>query len=143
MPIEYWVLRDANITYARWYDHIDTAEMRRNFEAYLKDPNYKAGRPELIDLREVSFSDVDIGGVSMLLNKANSQDFGQGPGTLTSILVTDESGYGHSRQYQSLADMRGGIQVHISDSEEDALGVLGRSEADLQGFLNAQPDYKR
>lgn len=143
MPIQYWILRDSNFTYARWYDHIDTAEMRRNFEAYLKDPFYKAGRPELVDLRGVTHSDVDIGGISMLLNKANAQDFGQGPGTLTSILVTDGSGYGHSRQFQSLADMRDGIRVHISDSEKDALGVLGRPETDLQVFLNTQADYMR
>lgn len=142
MPIEYWILLDANITYARWYGYIDTAEMRRNFEAYLKDRHYRAGRPELVDLRDVTLSDVDIGGVSMLLNKANSQNFSDDPGTLTSILVTDESGFGHSRQYQSLADLRGGIRVHISDSEEAALAVLGRSETDLQGFLNAQPEYK-
>lgn len=142
MPIEYWILRDANITYARWFDYIDTAEMRRNFEAYLNDPNYKAGRPELVDLRDVSLSSVDIGGITMLLNKANSQDFANGLGTLTSILVTDESGYGHSRQYQSLADLRGGIQVRISDSEKDALTILGRPEATLQDFLRAQPDYR-
>lgn len=141
MPIQYWILRDANITYARWHDDIDIPEIRRNFEAYLKDPHYKAGRPELIDLRDVTQSAVDIGGISMLLNKANSQDFGAGGGTLTSILVTDESGYGHSRQYQSLADMRDGIQVHISDSEAAALAVIGRTETDLQAFLSAQADY--
>ncbi len=143
MPIEYWILRDANITYARWYDHIDTAEMRRNFEAYLQDPHYKVGRPELIDLSGVTSSDVDIGGVMMILNKANAQDFGGAPGTLTSILATDDNGYGHSRQFQELAEPRGGVRVHISESEDAALTVLGRSETSIASFLSAQPDYKR
>ena len=102
MPIEYWILRDANITYARWYDHIDTAQMRRNFESYLIDPHYRAGRPELIDLSRVTSSDVDIGGVMMIFNKANAQDFGQNSGTLTFILAPDEKSYGHSRRFQSL-----------------------------------------
>ncbi len=143
MPIEYWILRDANVTYARWYDHIDTAEMRRNFEAYLKDPHYKAGRPELIDLSGVTSSDVDIGGVMMILNKTNAQDFGDAPGTLTSILAPDANSYGHSRQFQELAEPRGGVRVHISESERGALAVLGRTETDIASFLSGQPDYIR
>ncbi|MDG1208759.1 MAG: hypothetical protein P8Q48_08335 [Paracoccaceae bacterium] len=142
MPIEYWILRDAHITYARWYDHIDTAQMRRNFESYLIDPHYRAGRPELIGLSRVTSSDVDIGGVMMILNKANAQDFGQNPGTLTFILAADENSYGHSRQFQSLADTRGGVQIHISDSEAAALAVLDRPETDLESFLTGQSDYK-
>lgn len=141
MTIEYWILRDADITYARWRGHIDTPQLRRNFETYLSDPHYRAGRPELIDLSGVTTANVDMGGVSMLLNKVNAQDFGGGQGTLTSILATDANSYGHSRQFQALAEMRRGVRVHISESERQALAILGRREADLASFLKGRPDY--
>ena len=141
MTIEYWILRDAGITYARWFGHIDTPQLRQNFETYLSDPLYRAGRPELVDLSGVISANVDIGGVTMLLNKVNAQDFGTGPGTLTSILATDENAFGHARQFQAMAEMRRGVQVRISDSESDALAVLGRPETDLASFLSGQPDY--
>lgn len=104
--------------------------MRRNFKSYL------------IDLSRVTSSDVDIGGVMMIFNKANAQDFGQNSGTLPFILAPDEKNYGHSRQFQSLADTRGGVQIHISDSEAAALTVLDRPETDLESFLTGQSDCK-
>lgn len=141
MPIDYWILRDADITYARWHGHIDTPQVRENFESYLIDPNYRVGRPELVDLSGVTSADVDIGGVTMLLNKVNAQEFGDEPGTLTSILAPDDISLGHARQFQAMAEMRRGVRVHISDSERGALAVLGRSETDLASFLSGRPDY--
>ena len=141
MPIEYWILRDADITYARWHGHIDTPQLRLNFETYLKDPLYRPGRAELVNLSGVTSADVDIGGVTMLLNKVNAQDFGEGPGTLTSILAPDETSLGHARQFQAMSEMRRGVRVKISDSEGGALAILGRRETDLASFLAGQPDY--
>lgn len=141
MPIRYWIFKQADITYARWSGLIDAAEMRRNFLAYLNDPDYRPGRPELIDLRTAMSGEIDLGNLTMLLNKANSQNFGAGSGTLTSVLAPEDMAFGLSRQYQGLASSRGGIRVSVNRHEAGALAVLGIDKLTIDEFLAEQPEF--
>ncbi|MEM7270804.1 MAG: hypothetical protein AAF401_16325 [Pseudomonadota bacterium] len=141
MPITYWILKQADITYAVWRSPITPREMRENFERYISDPDYRTGRQELIDLRLLSSLNADFGHLSMLLSRANAQDFGDGPGTNTVILAPDDLAFGRGRQYKSMADNEGGIAVHVVRREDEALALLGRSELSLADFLRTQADF--
>ena len=116
--------------------------MRRNFLAYLEDPDYRVGRPELIDLRGAEALDIDLGNLTMLLNKANSQKFNGAPGTMTSVLATEDMAFGLSRQYQGLSESRNGIRVSVSRDEGEALAALGLDAPSIKDFLASQPDYR-
>lgn len=137
MSIDYVIMPEIDLCYARWRGAIQQNDTLENFARYLADPLYRPGRPELVDLREITRFDIDMSSMRLLLEKANAQDFGDQPGTLTVVLAGSAISYGHARQYQSLASIRDGIDVRLHRDEASALDDLSRPERTVAALLRA------
>lgn len=135
MSIDYVIIPEIDLCYARWRGVIDQKQTLENFARYLADPLYRPGRPELVDLREITAFDIDMSSMRLLLEQANAQDFGDQPGTLTVVLAGSAVSYGHARQYQSLASIRDGIDVRLHREEAQALRDLSRPERTVGELL--------
>lgn len=139
IPIQYWILEAEDLTYARWSGQIAPAEMRANFEAYLADPRYRPGRPELVDLQDVASIDISIKTMMPLLSLVNDQDFKPKAGTKTVIITNRKVIFGIARMYQLLASSTDGISVHVFDNEAEALSALDRPEGTIAEFSTLLP----
>lgn len=125
MPISYCIISQLNLYYARWEGLIQPADVSRNFERYRADPAFMLGRPELIDLRLVSDLNFDTSFVQSLISKFKAQRVPKSGKTKTVILAGDALTYGRARQFQMLASMRDGIEVHVTRNEFEALHLHG------------------
>lgn len=121
MSISYCIITELNLYYARWQGRIGSQDVERNFERYRSDPEFKCGRPELIDLRETTELLFGTPFVRALISKFKSQRVPKTGTTKTVILAGDALAYGRARQFQTLASMNNGIDVQVTRNEFDAL----------------------
>ncbi|MEM1299157.1 MAG: hypothetical protein AAGH68_07725, partial [Pseudomonadota bacterium] len=138
MPIAYRIFTDIDLCYARWTGRVSFEEARANWERYLAEPDYRPGRPELIDHRWIDSFDITVPQIRTLVNQVNQQDFPDASGTLTVVLAQSPVAYGVARQYQSVADLLPGIKVEIYQDEAEALSALGRSERTVEEVLHGR-----
>lgn len=102
---------------------------------YIDDPDYRPGRPELIDQRWIEFFDISLPQIHALLHEVNQQEFPQQRGTRTVVVAQSPAAFGVARQYQTLAELLSGIQVEIYKEEAEALAALGRPERSIEDLL--------
>lgn len=139
MPIQYWILEDEDLTYARWSGDITQPEMRANFEGYLADPLYRQGRPELIDLLGVTSIDIGIRTMVPLLRMVNAPQLNSSIKTKTVVVTKRKVIFGIARMYQLLASSEDGIDVHVFDNEAEALSALHRPERSITALIPTLP----
>ena len=125
MPISYCILKALPLYYAHWDGCILAGDVEQNFERYRSDGDFRRGMPELIDLRHVTDLQFETSFVQILVSKFRVQRVPKSGMTKTVILTGDALTYGRARQFQTHASMRGGIDVHITRSEFDALHEHG------------------
>lgn len=137
MPITYRIFTHADMTYAAWTGMVTSDEIIANFQRYVADPVYRAGRTELIDLSASDESDVRFPDLARLLGRVNAQVFHKNAATLTSVYAPGEMAWGLSRMYETMASLRSGIDVILARTEAAALEPLGRPEKTIAAFLDA------
>ena len=137
MPITYRIFPASNMTYADWSGRITNEMVVENFQAYLSDPLYRAGRTELVDLSGIEAMDLRFPDLARLSSTVNAQPFNGSTGTLTSICAPGDVAWGLSRMYESMASLQEGIVLRLSRTELGALQALGRSETTVAEFLDA------
>ena len=140
MPIAYRIFTDIDLCYARWTGRVSFEEASENWALYVKDADYRPGRPELIDQRELEFFDVSLAQIKALLHEVNKQDFPQKLGTRTVVLAQSPAAFGVARQYQSVAALLPGIKVEIYKEEAETLTALGRPERSIAELLYGRWD---
>ena len=136
MPIRYCIISKLNLYYACWKGLIEPAEVTGNFERYRADPEFKCGRPELIDLRLVTDLKFDTAFVQSLISRFKAQRVPKTGKTKTVILATDALSYGRARQFQLLASMRDGIDVRVTRNEFEALHMHGIASNTIAKMLD-------
>lgn len=142
MSISFCIIVELNLYYARWKGLIEPAEVEHNFERYRADAAFKCGRPELIDLRLVSDLNFDTTFVQTLISRFKAQRVPRGGRTKTVILAGDALAYGRARQFQTLASMRDGIDVHVTRNEFEALHLHQISSDSISSMLGRYaPDW--
>lgn len=136
MPIRYRILEPQDIVYAQYSGVLTGADVEANFREFLRDPAFRLGRPEIIDLSRVSRIDETFLGLMDVLGVVNE---GQAPiagqGTLTVIFAPDDEKFGMARMYQLAAGTQSGIRVEVFRDEARALSAVGRSETSIRDFL--------
>lgn len=135
MPITYRIFPEADIVYADWSGILSVADVTRNFRAYVRDPHYRAGRAELIDLTRLETVRFHFRDVSAFLTEVNAQPFPQTGGTHTVVLAPGKVAWGLSRMYGTMASLRKGIRMESHRNEEAVLKALGRPEQTVSSFL--------
>ena len=73
MPITFKTCPDLNLLYGKWWGHVNINDFRANFARFLADEHYKPGRPELIDLSEITNLDFGFDTVRQGLSEINRQ----------------------------------------------------------------------
>lgn len=137
MPINYVISLNLDLVYARWEGHVDFDQFVGNFQRYLKDDNYRAGRPELLDLSGITEMDINFSLVRTILRQVNDQSPEAKVQTLTVIYAPGETVFGMGRMYQTLAEMAGGIRVELFTQERPCLEALGLPYETFADLLNA------
>lgn len=136
VPIEFSTSLDLDLLYARWSGFVTFDEFKATFASYLSDAHYKPGRRELIDGSRLSDFDINFKTARAALRIVNAQAPGIQVKTQTVLWVPNEEIYGLGRMYQQLAELEGGIQVHLFDQEEDALDALGLPCRTVESLLS-------
>ena len=137
MPITYRIFPEADILYADWVGVLSVAEITENFRSYVRDPLYRAGRPELIDLTRLENVRFQFRDATAFLSEVNAQPFPAEGGTHTVVLAPGKVAWGLSRMFGTLASLRKGIRMESHHSEMAALAALGRPERTVDAFLAA------
>jgi len=137
MPITYRIFPASDMTYAAWSGRITNDDVMANFQNYLSDPLYRAGRPEFIDLSAVEAADLRFPDLARLLSTVNAQPFNGPNGTLTSVFAPGDVAWGLSRMYETMASLQEGIVLELSRTELGALKALGRAEVTVAEFVDA------
>ena len=137
MPIEFCTSLDLNLVYARWWGRVDTDTRQRNFEAYLNDIHYKAGRPELIDLSGVTGSDFDFERAQALIHQLRSKGPPQGAHTHRVLWAPEDVPYGCARIFQSVSEVSQIGHVEVFRNEQNALLALGLPQKTIASLLDA------
>ena len=121
MPIAYEISTELDVMIATWTGEVDIGEYRDMFADYLRDDNYRLGRPEICDMSETTGMDADFNRIWSVLTMVNAQNGGQPVSTRCVIYAPDETIFGLARMYQSLAENAGGVQVAVYRDEEETL----------------------
>ena len=137
MPIEYTFSHKFDVVYARHYGLITLDQLMANFATYLSDPDYKPGRPELIDLSDGVHAELGVADAARLLSKVNAQGGGVPVQTLTSVWAPTDRAFGMARMYAALAAVADGIEVHVTRAERTALFQLGLPHATVAELLSS------
>ncbi|THH36196.1 hypothetical protein E4Z66_14195 [Aliishimia ponticola] len=135
MPIEFFTSLDLDLVFARWWGVVDDSAVRVNFMNYLGDPNYRPGRPELIDLSQIKRFDIDFAATRGLIQTVNRQVPGEIVHTPTIVWAPSDGSYGMARMFQQLAEITDGIVVKIFRDERAALDAAGQSHESIADLL--------
>jgi hypothetical protein len=135
VPIIFATSPSLDVVYARWSGVVTSPEFFHNFATYLSDPNYRPGRPELIDLSRVKDLAADFNHVRKILRTVNEQAPASSVETHTVLLAPGDMVFGVGRMYQQLAEMAGGIVVDVVESEPAALRALDLPYSDIDDLL--------
>ncbi len=122
--------------YAQYSGVITGPDVEANFAAFLSDPAFRLGRPEIIDLSRVSQIDASFHSLMDVIEVVNRS---QAPivekGTLTVLIAPDDEKFGMARMYQLAAGTQSGIRVEVFRDEARALAAVGRPETSIRDFL--------
>ncbi len=135
MPIAYAISHELDLVYARYWATVTLGDVVANFGTFLADPDYRPGRPELIDLSRVSRIDMDFSEARSLLATVNDQTAPAPVHTRTVIWAPTNASFGMARLYQTLASQADGIEVHVTRDEAEALGLLGLPHNSIAALL--------
>jgi hypothetical protein len=124
MAIRYAISRDLGLVYGQWSGTITLPQFFAVFEAFVSDPDYLPGRPELIDLSRVEDIDIDFNRMRRVLRMVNEQAPEVQVHTLTAIWAPTDMIFGLGRMYQQLAEMAEGIEVVVFREEAEVLDAL-------------------
>lgn len=136
MPIEYAISHDLDLCYARHVGKITLDDYLENWATYVADPDYRAGRPEILDLSRALLVDLGLEHARRLLSEVNAQGGGTPVRTVTSVWAPSDLAFGISRMYESLASMVDGIEVFVTRSEREALDRLGLTHGSIAELLS-------
>lgn len=138
MPIEYHICVALDLCYARWWGSVTLEDARLNFETYLEDPQYRPGRRELIDIRELSGPGMAPADILHLLDRINDQAFPNGHGTQMVVLAGSDLSYGLARRFEGHASLRDGVRSCTVRDERAALDAFGLEFQSIRAMLESQ-----
>ncbi|MEJ6390876.1 hypothetical protein [Gymnodinialimonas ulvae] len=138
MPIEFSTSLEHDLLYARWSGAVNYDQFQANFVRYLQDANYRAGRPELIDLAAVTSIDINFNLVRSMVRQVNEQAPGKIVNTRSIIYAPDETAFGIGRMYQTLAEISGGTQVEVFRTEREAMDALELPHESIAHLLRVE-----
>lgn len=138
MPIVYSTCLERNFLFMRLSGYIDFGQILAGRRAYPQDCHYCPGRPELIDVSATSELDVNFGLVKSILREVNNLVPGMRLKTPTVIYSPNETVYGLGRMYQTLADLAGGIEMHVFMEEQEALAKLDLEYSSIEEMMAAE-----
>lgn len=136
MPFIYRIFPEIDLCYGRYEGRLTPAAIASTYSRYLQDPDYRTGRPHLIDLRPATCSDVDMQVMRNVIGRMNASVREGMPAAMIVILTDSDAAFGQARQFQTLASLRDGIRVLLERDEAGALAQLGRAETSLGEFLS-------
>lgn len=124
MPIEYCISPVLDLLYARYRGVISLPLFPDIYQIYLSDPDYRLGRPELIDMGGVSRFDLDYEQVRGILYSVARNLPRGAPPIPTAIIAPNDVGFGLARMYQSLAEYSGVLEVSVHRDAGEAMARL-------------------
>lgn len=135
MPIEFCTSLTLDLCYARWWGRMTADARRKNYENYLRDAHYKAGRRELIDLSGVLSSDFDFERAQILIRQLKEKGPPLDVATQRVLWAPGDVPYGCARIFQAVAEVMHNGHVAVHRDEADALSAMDLPYASVKDLL--------
>jgi len=134
MPISYSIHQELGLVYVRYDGFTVPSESAEAFAQYLKDPGYRPGHKQLVDLRAVTgFDPVYLDFFELQAKKAEA--FLPGPETLivylTSNVETQKMAKLIARSWTDIPT----VVSSIVSQEQEALSILGIAPEDFEAAV--------
>lgn len=136
VPVTYRILPSRGLVYVHYEGHASLAETAALLERYIKDPDWRPGQKQLVDLEKVTSHDRDF--VALMALQARKVDAFLPAGRTQTLLVyyaPSEAGFEMARL--AVAAWRGvsGVVASVQREAAGALDILGQPERDMAALL--------
>ncbi|MEM7179070.1 MAG: hypothetical protein AAF503_15345 [Pseudomonadota bacterium] len=139
MPVEKTILPDHRMVYSRWSKEILAEDI---VEAEISYPAMKGYAPDqlyIVDLRQVEGAEIEFTEIDSILNLVRQRRAAASPLGANAIkavvLAPDDLTFGMTRQFQAVAETRGGVSIRIYRDEADLTSDIGQPGQTLQGLV--------
>ena len=129
--VTYEILPDQSLTIVRYAGTITFDQIVSTQRAYLADPCYVVGTPELAIFEDAEQLDFDYQSINLLTTVLTNAYKANDARPTISILAPKDLPYGLSRIFQSVAEYRKSMNVMVHRTEKSALAWLGRNEVSI------------
>lgn len=136
MAIQFYTSLELDLVYARWTGTITLADISANYDNYLNDIHYRAGRQELVDMSGVDLLDLDLDHLKEVLTVQKEPTSTVETPTRTVIWAPKEGVYQTCRNYFQVVAYYSGLDVHLCLSQEEALLASGVTSDSIEELLH-------
>jgi len=142
MAIDYFFLKESDICFARYSGRIDISDIIKNYEKYITDSYYRAGRSELIDLTECELGEENFGILGPVANYVDRANTVFRATTLTSLYAPGDIALEIAMEYQRICRDLDWISVVVAKSQREALENLALPYPDFATLLKSETVVK-
>ena len=124
MPVEYLILPDLDVTYVKYYGHVNTSQIALAFDVHRSDENFRPGRNEFADLSSVKMLDMDFDGVESHFDQMVEKYKENGAVTFTAIYAPQPELTSLAYAYAKLSQTSDLLDAKVYEDAGDALLAL-------------------
>ncbi|MCO6382398.1 MAG: hypothetical protein JXQ91_01495 [Vannielia sp.] len=127
MPLTYRIFSDLGLVYVRYQGHAAIAETSEMFARYMRDPGFRPGQKQLVDLSGITSYEKDYAAL-LAVQAKKAEAFLRGPETIIVYYAPTPDSYEMANLVMRSWGELDAIVAVVQDTERGALDVLGLAE---------------
>ncbi|MEZ5797299.1 MAG: hypothetical protein R3D63_07425 [Paracoccaceae bacterium] len=135
MPVSFRILRDRGLVYVRYWGFAGAEESKRAFAAYMQHPDCRPGQRHLVDMSDITESDMDFTNLMALQALKADLFVGRPEQTLLVYLAPNEAARRMARTVLRSWESFDHVSARVAETEAQALALLGEPERQIADLL--------